>query len=100
MLIKSERSERILTSRKGGNHVPLPTPRLYGLLPGFLKIVPNLCDSGYFKITLNSGSMNYLSSHFTGPMASNGLEILQEVELREEPSFVASTVYLPQHILT
>ena len=52
------------------------------------------------RITLNSCTLNYLTNHLIGPMVSKGLEILQEVEHREERSFGKLRVYLPKYILT
>ena len=36
---------------------------------------------------LHSGTLNDLIRHLTGPMVSKSLDMLQEVQHREEPSF-------------
>ena len=42
---------------------------------------------GIATMALHSVTLNELISHLSGPMANKSLEILQEVEHREEPSF-------------
>ena len=51
------------------------------------------------RTTLNLRTLNYLTSHLTGPMVRKCLEILQGVEHRQEPSFGKHTVLLIQHIV-
>ena len=64
-----------------------------GLTAVWLKRDPpvDLCDSGGFN--------NIKAFRYTGPMVSKAVEILQEENHREEPSFT-NTVYCLQHILT
>ena len=48
---------------------------------------------GMLIIPMHSGILNDFTSHFTGPMVSKSLEILQEVKHREEQTFDKYSFY-------
>ena len=55
---------------------------------------------GVLIIPLLSGKLNGLTSHLTRSMVGKGLEILQEVQHREESSFRKHTVLLTTKYIT